>query len=316
MTPSLWRYMTLPLLPMVAAIGGCGSSADVETYARMLVCQDTSPGKLVGAIAGTPEQLISARRINAHLLVPVDDGVSLDIWTIHPRNKPTRGTVVILHGLADSKASYLGLGERLAKMGFGIVLPDMRAHGRSGGRHVTFGALEKRDIERLVDNMVASGDVRGPLYVIGVSMGAVVAVRYAAMDGRCHGVVAVAPYKDARDVVRRMVPLMNAATYNAVWARAGKIAGFDPNDTSTTDAAAKLKCPLVVVHGLLDNLVPYEHGRAVYEAAPQPKHFYSVPLAGHSTILLGREAWLAEKIVGLEAMRSGSKGTSGTSSVP
>ncbi len=304
------------MLALLTVAGGCSNSASVDTYARMLVCQNTSPGKVALSILGTPRQLIAAGRIKAHRRVSVDDDVELDTWLIAPQSTPPRGTVLILHGLADSKASYLGLGERLAKIGYGIVLPDMRAHGQSGGQYVTFGALEKRDIKRLVDNMVASGDIRDPLYIIGVSMGAAVAVRYAAMDARCRGVVAVAPYKDARNVVRRMVPLMNDATYNAVWARAGQIAGFDPNDTSTSGAAANLKCPLMVVHGLLDNLVPYEHGRAVYEAAPQPKHFYCVPLAGHSTILLAREAWLAEKVADLEAMSAGPERTSGSSSVP
>jgi len=306
-----WQCLALPLLALLAATGGCRNGGDVETYSRMIICPNTSPGRLGLALAGTPEQLIAAGRISAHRRVRVADGVELDTWIISPRSEPQRGTVVILHGLADSKASYLGLGERLAKMGYGIVLPDLRAHGQSGGQHVTFGALEKRDVKRLVDNLVAAGDARKPLYVIGISMGAAIAVRYAALDNCCRGVVAVAPYKDARDVVRRMVPLMGQATYEAVWARAAQTAGFDPNDTSTTAAAAKLKCPLVVVHGRLDNIVPYDQGQAVYEAAPQPKRMYTVPLAGHSTILLGREAWLAEQIAGLETMRPASDRTSG-----
>lgn len=315
MIPSQWQRLALPLLALATAASGCSSSADAETFARMLVCQNTSPGKAALAVLGTPEQLITAGRINAHRRVSVEDGVELDTWLIAPRSTPRRGTVLILHGLADSKAGYLDLGERLATMGFAVVLPDLRAHGRSGGQHVTFGALEKRDIKRLMDDLVASGDTPGPLYVLGVSMGGAIAVRYAAMDDRCRGVVAVAPYKDARDVVRRMVPLMDRTTYDAVWARAGQMAGFDPHDTSTTAAAAMLRCPLVVVHGLLDNLVPYSHGLAVYKAAPQPKLLRTAPLAGHSTILLGREAWLANQVAGLEAMRAAHGSKSSTSAL-
>jgi alpha-beta hydrolase superfamily lysophospholipase len=282
------------LLLAASWLAGCG----VDSYAERLLQRNGLPGETRVALAGCGEELLGATGIGEHLRVPVDEGVVLDVRLICGRVKADRprGTVLLIHGLWDSKVRYLGLGRRLAAMGFDAVLPDLRAHGRSTGRHITYGALEKVDMKRLVDRLLADGKARRPLYVFGVSMGAAVAVRYAAIDPRCEGVLAVAPYRDARVVVRGYMPLMSEEEYEAVWARAAEIGHFDPNDTSTTEAAARLKCPLIVVHGKLDTVVPYSHGKAVYDAAHEPKQLISVPWAGHTTILAGREKWFAQQV--------------------
>jgi abhydrolase domain-containing protein 17 len=36
------------------------------------------------------------------------------------------------------------------------------------------------------------------------------------------------------------------------------------------------------MHGQSDKIIPFNHGRSLYEAAPQPKMFLWVPTAGHN----------------------------------
>jgi len=285
----------------ISFLAGCVSGCGTEFYARRLLSRSSIPGRARLAMLPAPEKLLAEGRIDERLGVVVDEGVELDVWVLRSRagDATPRGTVLIIHGTWDSKARFFGLGERLAEAGFNVILPDLRAHGRSTGEHTTYGALEKHDMKKVVDAVAGAGRLVEPLYVFGVSMGGAIAVRYAAIDPRCRGVLSVAPYKDARAVVRRLVPLMSKAKYDAVWARAAEIAGFDPDDTSTTAAAARLACPLVVVHGRLDSLVPYAHGRAVYDAAPRPKEMITVPWAGHATILAAREKWFAERLAEL-----------------
>ena len=269
----------------------------VEFYARRLVHRCRVPGRVRLRLAGRVEKLLRLRRIDERLRVPVGGDVELDVWLLRGRGPSApRGTVLQIHGVWDSKARFLGLGERMAARGFDVAMPDLRAHGASGGPCITYGALETRDMGRLMDALYGSGRARGPLYVFGVSMGAAIAVRYAAGEGRCGGVVAVAPYRDARAVVRRFVPLMARAKYEAIWRRGAEIAGFDAQDTSTTDAASALRCPLIVVHGRMDWLVPFGHGRAVFQAAPQPKRLIAIPWAGHWTVLAGRAGWFADRV--------------------
>ena len=273
-----------------------GPGADF--YARRLLRRSRLARRLRVLMSPRPEQLLAAGRIDEHLRREVDEDVELDVWLIRGRGDMAgrRGSVAVLHGLWDNKARLFGVGEQLAARGFDIVLPDLRGHGRSGGRHTTFGALEKRDVSRLMGALAGEGRIAEPRYAFGYSMGAAVAVQYAAAEPRCRGVVAVAPFADGPSVVRRACLLMGRGKYDALWARAGEIARFDPAETSTVAAAATLTCPLTVVHGRLDWLVPYSHGKAVFDAAPQPKRLITIGWADHFTILIARANWFAARL--------------------
>ena len=208
---------------------------------RRLLRHSRLPGRLRLAMIGRSERLLRQRRIDRCLRFPRENGVVLDVWTIRGRGRDApeadgaRGTVLIVHGLWDSKGRFFGLGERLGKMGFDVVLPDLRAHGASTGRYVTFGALEKRDLLALTEQLAEQGRLREPLYVFGFSMGAAIAVQYAALEPRCRGVVAVSPFKDAHSIARRIVPLMSRRRYKTVWRRAAEIATEDGCRIYTSD---------------------------------------------------------------------------------
>jgi predicted alpha/beta-fold hydrolase len=119
-----------------------------------------------------------------------------------PNNAP--GTVLIIHGLWDSKGRLFRLGELLARRGFDVVMPDLRCHGDSTGGFTTYGALEKRDMLALMNSLRAAGEVRGPLWVFGFSMGAATAVQYSALDPLVRGAVAVAPFADGRSITKHL----------------------------------------------------------------------------------------------------------------
>jgi fermentation-respiration switch protein FrsA (DUF1100 family) len=54
------------------------------------------------------------------------------------------------------------------------------------------------------------------------------------------------------------------------------------------DSRAKiptLACPLLVLHGQEDEIVPFAQGRRLFDAAPEPKTFCPIPLAGHNDVV-------------------------------
>ena len=57
----------------------------------------------------------------------------------------------------------------------------------------------------------------------------------------------------------------------------------------------RVACPVMVIHGLKDTVIPPEHGRRLYAAAPEPKHHHWVEEAHHNDLILvvGREYWEA-----------------------
>jgi len=59
------------------------------------------------------------------------DGAVLKAWFLETPARPA-GCVILLHGIADSRSSGLGLARMLAAEGCAVLLPDSRAHGSSG----------------------------------------------------------------------------------------------------------------------------------------------------------------------------------------
>ena len=270
-------------------LGGC----TVDQYAQMAVEQDTTWSKTVAKIVGTPEQLVQAGKISWGRRFLMPDDVEIDVWGIRSAQKPSRGTVLILHGLNDSKVTYLPMATKLVKKGFDVVLPDFRAHGRSTGKYVTFGALETADTKRVMDTLLAEKAVASPLYVFGppFNLGGSVAILYAAADSRVAGVVAVAPSRDYRSTIRRFrwASLLDDQTIEKVVQRAGKIGKFNPDDASAINAVGKIRCPILLIHGQLDLMTPVADSQALYDAARQPKELQVLTWAGHLGTVIGRE---------------------------
>ena len=272
--------------------------------AERLLRQNTWQGKILLALGGSSGRMLRRGRIDEHRRFTMADGEEIDTWLIRPRSEPVRGTAVLLHGLMDCKMRFLGAGRRLAARGFHVVLPDLRAHGRSTGRYVTYGALERWDVKSIIDQLMAEGAVAEPLYVMGASMGGGTAVHYAAIEPRVRGVLAVCPLGDIRTWLRRSLPFIRKGLREETLRTAGELAGFDTADLSAIEAARRIECPLIVAHGRLDILVPLSHGRGICEAAGGPSKLIIVPWAGHTSILLFRNRWFARKIEQLARSRT------------
>ena len=53
------------------------------------------------------------------------------------------------------------------------------------------------------------------------------------------------------------------------------------------DCAAKMKeisCPVLLIHGERDRIIPIRLGRALYDATPGPKKWLPLPAAGHNDL--------------------------------
>lgn len=56
----------------------------------------------------------------------------------------------------------------------------------------------------------------------------------------------------------------------------------------------KLRCPVLIIHGDRDEIVPFRQGRALFDAAPPPKYFHEIRGAGHNdTYIVGGESYFA-----------------------
>jgi pimeloyl-ACP methyl ester carboxylesterase len=108
----------------------------------------------------------------------VGDGVTLKGWLFRAKGE-RRGAIVYLHGSADNRALVAGVAKRHVPRGYDVLAYDSRAHGESTGDACTYGYCEKRDMAKAIDFL----QVPGP-GILGVSLGAAVALQAAADDAR------------------------------------------------------------------------------------------------------------------------------------
>ena len=97
------------------------------------------------------------------------DGVRLSGWYVPSRNGDA---VVLLHGAGSTRTATLAHARVLADLGYGVLLYDVRGHGRSAGRAMDFGWFGDRDVAGAVRFVKARPDAAGGrVLAVGLSMG-------------------------------------------------------------------------------------------------------------------------------------------------
>lgn len=107
-------------------------------------------------------------------------GLSLYYQTWSVEGTPIRGVVVIVHGIGEHSSAYRAVVERLAPAGFALYGFDLRGHGRSPGRRGFIRSWDdyRQDLRAFV-RLVAAELPAQPLFLLGHSMGGVIALDYA-----------------------------------------------------------------------------------------------------------------------------------------
>jgi uncharacterized protein len=236
------------------------------------------PGIGAGALLHPARRRVVAKPpahcVNAEL--PGDD-IALKGW-LCGTPLTSRGTLVVLHGVADTRLSTAPIIERYLARGFDVIAYDSRAHGESGGDTCTYGFYEKRDLRAVID---AFG--HGPIVLLGSSLGAAVALQEAAIDPRVSVVVAAESFSDLRTVATARAPkLFTRSVIHRAFELAEREGGFQVDAVSPRLAAAMIAVPVLVVHGADDVETPPDHSRRIYEALKGPKRMILVPGVGHN----------------------------------
>jgi alpha-beta hydrolase superfamily lysophospholipase len=106
-----------------------------------------------------------------------------------------RGEILITHGFGEHSGRYGALTDHLVNHAYSVTAYDHRGHGLSDGvpGHVESFAEYDNDLEKIISAVRARSQV-GPLFLIGHSMGGLIALRYAARkSGALSGVIVSAP---------------------------------------------------------------------------------------------------------------------------
>ena len=213
------------------------------------------------------------------------DGLRLCGWWI-----PAEGSdraVIVLHGHMGSMDMDVHRAPALHAAGLNVLLFDFRGHGRSDGRQITFGYLERRDVQGAVAFLRSRGMRR--IGLLGFSLGGITAMLSAPL---CPEVAAVV--SDGGPIRMRTA----AAVRGMEWGFPGWIsrpmAWLAIAVTSLRLRANLFRYeavhwvgkisprPILFIHGDQDQYCP--EFDELYAAAQPPKELWRVPEAGHVTL--------------------------------
>jgi len=181
--------------------------------------------------------------------------------------KGTR-TIVHFHGNAETAEANAFLGREMKKRGFSMVLVEYRGYGRSRGSSPNEEGLYL-DAAAVLDLLAARGVGPDRVVLWGQSLGTGIAAEMA-KRGRGSRLALVAPFTSTVDIASRVVPFLPA---NMVM-----IDRFD-----TLSKAPSIAAPTLVVHGDIDDVIPFEQGEKVSHALPHGT-FLKVPEGRHDNL--------------------------------
>lgn len=202
------------------------------------------------------------------------------------RGEPSKGAVLLLHGVRGNRTQMLGRAVFLARAGYSTLLIDLPAHGESSGDRITFGARESRGVRAAVA-FLRDALPQERLGVIGVSLGAASTV-----------LADLSPAPDAI-VIESMYPTIEEAVADRLTAHLGDLGGLlaplllwqlplrtgiEPADLRPIRRVPRLGAPLLVASGSRDRHTTWAETQRIYDEARSPKELWKVEGAAHEDL--------------------------------
>jgi uncharacterized protein len=178
--------------------------------------------------------------------------------------------MIVMHGWGGNAAMMLPLARPLHEAGFAALFLDARGHGASDDD--SFASLPRfaEDVEHALDWLaVRAGVDARRIGLIGHSVGAGAALLVASRRPFVAAVVSVAAFSHPAGMMRRWlatkrIPEWPAGRYILGYVQ--KTIGHRFDDIAPVNTIARVRCPVLLVHGADDDVVPLDDARQILTA--------------------------------------------------
>ena len=238
------------------------------------------------------QSLVAAKN---DILIPVEDDV--DIGARFHMAKKSGANILFFHGNGEIVADYDELGPVYNQLGINLLAVDYRGYGRSTGKPTVTAMMQ--DCHAIFDfasNWLQENDFRGPIILMGRSLGSASVLELAAVRGKeFDGLIIESGFAFAGPLLQLLGIDLAALGFK-------EEKGF-----GNIDKIKKFKKPSLIIHAEHDHIIPFSDGEALYEACPSnDKTFLPIPGANHNDIFMrGLQEYLAavralvEKTIGM-----------------
>jgi len=221
------------------------------------------------------------------VVLRTSDGKQLNAWWI-PADKP-RGAVLLFHGNAGNISHRIEYALMFRRLGYSTLLVDYRGYGRSTGTPTEAGTYIDADTAwRWLTT--TRGVPERDIVLFGESLGG-----------------GVASWLAARHPVRALVL---ASTFTSAVDLGAELYSFLPVRLvsrvryETLRRLHDVRAPVLVIHSPDDDVIPFRHGRRLFDAALEPKAMLQIAGGHNDGFVFRREEWVATLAAFLENSES------------
>jgi fermentation-respiration switch protein FrsA (DUF1100 family) len=208
-----------------------------------------------------------------HLQTPSGEKISAKFF----KNEKAEFTILHSHGNAEDIFTSTPFFEDLSKAGFNVLAYDYRGYGTSEGTPSEQNSYE--DIETAYNYLV--NELKTPperIILHGRSLGGAISIDLASRR-KCGGIIVESSFISAFRVIT-------------------KISIYPFDKFTSLDKINQVQSPVLFIHGTTDSLIPLWHSEKLFEAANEPKSFFSVENAGHNDVFATAGEKYLNEIVG------------------
>lgn len=202
--------------------------------------------------------------IHDELELPLPDGGMLHGWYVHAPE--SRGTLLFCHGNAGNISHRLESIREFVHHRLDVLIFDYEGYGRSSGSPGEEALY--RDVQTAWDHLTGSKGVPAERIILfGRSLGGSVAAWMASRVDAA-GLIVESTFTSVPDMAREKYPFFT-------------LRSLVRHKLDALEHIRGARCKLLVAHSKDDEIVPYAHGRKLFEAAPAPKWFLEMR-GGHN----------------------------------
>lgn len=213
------------------------------------------------------------------------DNLKLHGYEVKNENKTNKWAIVV-HGYTSEGELVSSKAKHFYEMGYNVLVPDLRGHGKSEGDYIGMGWDDRLDIIEWINNILEDNP-NSEIILHGTSMGAATVLSTSGenLPNNVKAIIADCGYTSVwNEFTYQLKALFNLPSF-PVMNLSNMVtmvkAGYSLKDASPIEQVAKSKTPILYIHGDKDDFVPYYMMDELYRATSSEKSKLTVQNAGH-----------------------------------
>ncbi|HFD80617.1 MAG TPA: alpha/beta fold hydrolase [Gammaproteobacteria bacterium] len=221
------------------------------------------------------------------LSIETRGGKRLHAWWL-PAQKPSRRSILLLHGWGGNSEFMLPLAVPLHRAGFNALLLDARNHGRSDSAGYSSMPRFAEDAGAAIDWLRSQRpDQAGGIALLGHSVGAAAVLLEASRRNDIDAVISIAAFAHPEWMMRRYLARLHLPRWllAVVLRYVEWVIGHRYDDIAPLNTVCRIRCPLLLVHGTADHTVPVSDALAIRDHCRHERlQLYLVEGADHESV--------------------------------